>query len=173
MSGDENLIGIAQIASTFAGFAALAGIVGRRAHASSRHDVERLRTVILVGVMVVATALLPTVVEGYGRDEATVWRVSSGLALIINWALGAAVAAFGKRSGLFEADRIYKWAGWVIEVPLELALLANVFGVLSAHAAGLYLTFLYLALIQAVIVFIQLVNSLFAGVDGGAPEEGR
>ena len=47
----------------------------------------------------------------------------------------------------------------------ELALLANVFGVLSAHAAGLYLTFLYLALIQAVIVFVQLVNSLFAGVD--------
>ena len=165
MTDDDVLIGIAQIAGTFAGFAALTGIVGRRAQGSSRHDVERLRTVILVGVMVVVTALMPTVVEGYGLNETTVWRVSSGLALVINWALGATVAVFGRRSGLLEADRIYKWAGFFIEVPLELALIANVLGVLSAHAAGFYLTFLYLALIQAVIVFVQLVNSLFAGVD--------
>jgi hypothetical protein len=83
----------------------------------------------------------------------------------MNWALGAAVAAFGRRSGLLEADRIYKWAGYAIEVPLELALIANVLGVLSTHAAGFYLTFLYLALIQAFIVFVQLVSSLFDGVD--------
>ena len=165
MTGDDVLIGIAQIAGTFAGFAALAGIVGRKAPGSSRYDVERLRTVILVGVMVVVTALIPIVVEGYGLNETTVWRVSSGLALVINWALGAAVAAFGRRSGLLEADRIYKWAGYSIEVPLQLALIANVLGVLSAHAAGFYLTFLYLALIQAFIVFVQLVSSLFAGVD--------
>ena len=106
MTGDDVLIGIAQIAGTFAGFAALTGIVGRRARGSSRYDVERLRTVILVGVMVVVTALIPTVVEGYGLNETTVWRVSSGLALVINWALGAAVAVFGRRSGLLEADRI-------------------------------------------------------------------
>jgi hypothetical protein len=169
MPGDDALIGIAQIAGTFAGFAALAGIVGRKARGSSRYDVERLRTVILNGVMVVVTALIPIIVEGYGLNEATVWRASSGLALVINWALGAAVAAFGRRSGLIAADRIYKWAGLSIEVPLELALIANVFGVLSAHAAGFYLTFLYLALIQAVIVFVQLVNSLFAGVDDESP----
>ena len=106
MTGDDVLIGIAQIAGTFAGFAALTGIVGRRARGSSRYGVERLRTVILVGVMVVVTALIPTVVEGYGLNETTVWRVSSGLALVINWALGAAVAVFGRRSGLLEADRI-------------------------------------------------------------------
>jgi hypothetical protein len=165
MTGDDVLIGIAQIAGTFAGFAALTGIVGRRARGSSRHDVERLRTVILVGVTVVVAALIPTVVAGYGLNETTVWRVSSGLALVINWALGAAVTGFGRRSGLLEADRIYKWAGYAIEVPLQLALIANVFGGLSAHAAGLYLTFLFLSLIQAVIVFVQLVNSLFSGVD--------
>ena len=165
MTGVDVLIGIAQIAGTFVGFAALTGIVGRRARGSNRHDVERLRTVILNGVMVVVTALMPTVVEGYGLNETTVWRVSSGLALVVNWALGAAVSAFGRRSGLLESDRIYRWAGYSIEVPLQLALIANVLGVLSAHAAGFYLTFLYLALIQAVIVFVQLVNSLFAGVD--------
>ena len=88
--------------------------------------------VILVGVMVVATALIPIVVEGYGLNEA-------------------------------------KWAGFSIEVPLELALFANVLGVVSAHAAGFYLTFLYLTLIQAVIVFVRLVNSLFAGVDDESP----
>src|SRR5262245_219120 len=165
MSDDDVLIGIAQIAAAFAGFAALAGIVGRRARGSTRHDVERLRTVILVGVMVVATALIPIVVEGYGLDAPTVWRVSSAFALVINWSLAAAVGLFGVRSGLLEADRIYKWAGFTIEVPLELALIVNVLGFLSAHAAGFYLTFLYLALIQAVIVFVQLVNSLFTGVD--------
>src|SRR5262245_12820686 len=165
MPGDDALIGIAQIAGTFTGFAALAGIVGRRARGSSRYDIERLRTVILVGVMVVVTALIPIVVEGYSPNEIALWRVSSGLALVINWALGAAVAVLGRRSGLFETDRIYKWAGFSIEVPLQLALIANVFGVLSAHAPGLYLTFLYLALVQAVIVFVQLLNSLFAAVD--------
>jgi hypothetical protein len=95
--------------------------------------------------------------------------VSSGLALVINWALGAAVARFGRRSGLLDADRVYKWANYALEVPLELALIANVFGVLPAHAAGFYLTFLYLALIQAVTVFVQLVNSLFADVDDESP----
>ena len=165
MTDDDVLIGIAQIAGTFAGFAALTGIVGRRAQGSSRHDVERLRTVILVGVMVIVTALIPIVVEGYGLIESAVWRVSSGLALVINLALGGAVAVFGRRSGLLDADRIYKWAGYVIEVPLQLALIANLFGFSSAHAASFYLTFLYLALIQAFIVFVQLVNSLFDGVD--------
>ena len=168
MLGDDVLIGIAQIAGTFAGFAALAGLVGRRARDSSRYDVERLRTVILNGVMVVVTALIPIVVGGYGLNETSAWRVSSGLALVINWALAAAVVAFG-RSGLLEADRFYKWAGYTIEIPLELALIANIFGVLSAHAAGFYLTFLYLALIQAVIVFVQLVNSLFASADDESP----
>ena len=87
MTGDGALIGIAQIAGTFAGFAALAGVVGRRARGSTRHDVERLRTVILVGVMVIVTALIPIVVEGYGLIESAVWRVSSGLALVINLSL--------------------------------------------------------------------------------------
>ena len=168
MSSDDVLIGIAQIAGTFAGFAALTGIVGK-ARGSSRHDVERLRTVILVGAAVVVTALLPIVIDGYGLEEITVWRVASGLALVINWALGAAVATFGRRSGLFAADWIYKWVGYVIEIPLELALIANVFGVLSAHAAGFYLTFLYLALIQAVITFVQLVNSILEGADDESP----
>jgi hypothetical protein len=166
MLGDDTLIGIAQIASTFAGFAALASLVGRTARGSTRHDVERLRTVILVGVAVVVSALLPIVVAGYGVETATVWRVSSCLALVINGALGATVAAYSRRSGLMDIDRIYKWAGFIIEVPLQLSLIANVFAVWAAHAAGFYLTFLYLALVQAVVVFIQLMNSLFAGGDG-------
>lgn len=91
MPGDESLTGIAQIAGTFAGCAALTGIVGRRARDSSRHDV-----------------------------------------------------AFGRRSGLFGADR-------KVSCPLM--------------RPASYLTFLYLALIQAVVVFVQLPNSLFTGVD--------
>ena len=165
MPSDNDLIGIAQIAGTFAGFAALAGIVGRRPRGSSRYDVERLRTVILASITVVVTGLIPIVVEAYGVNEAIVWRASSALALVINWAVLAAVIAFGQSSGLHGVDRVYTWSGYSIEVPLELALIANVFGILAAHAAGLYLTFLYLALMQAVIAFVQLINSLFAFTD--------
>ena len=169
MSGDEVLIGIAQIAGTFAGFAALAGLIGANARGTAAYDTERLRAVVLNSLMVVVAALIPIVVERCGLSEATMWRVSSALALLINWALGATVITFGRRSGLLKADRTYKWAGYLVEFPLQLALIVNVFNLLPANAAGLYLAFLYLGLIQAVLVLIQLMNSLFVRADDQAP----
>jgi hypothetical protein len=155
------LLGIAEIAVAFAGFAAIAGVIGRRQRGSEQHDFERLRGVVLASIVVVVAALVPIVLSRFDLPESTTWRLASGAALVLNlWGL-AQVIRGGRRSGLHRADRFYTSLAYSIEVPLECVLIANVFALFPAHLAALYLTFLVLLLCQAAVVFVALLASLF------------
>ena len=75
----DALLSIAEIAATFAGFAALVTVFGRRRVAGTAvHDLLRLRLVIATSVVVVVTALVPVALAGYGMDTTLAWRIAAG-----------------------------------------------------------------------------------------------
>lgn len=59
------LLSIAEIAAAFAGFAALAGVIGGRSAESEQYDFERLRSVVLASLVVVFASLLPIVLSKF------------------------------------------------------------------------------------------------------------
>jgi hypothetical protein len=161
MTDSEILLSIAEIAVAFAGFAAIAGVIGSRKGESQRHDFERLRGVVVASVVVVVSALIPIVLSRYNLADQMVWRLASGIALIINLLGLAQVIRGGRQSGLISSDRFYTRIAYAIEIPIELTVVANVLGLIPAHLAALYLTFLVLLLCQAAVVFVGLLASLF------------
>lgn len=161
------LLSLAEVAATFAGFAALAGIIGHFAPEAARLDVERLKTVVIASVLVVVTALLPVVVWRFGVPARLVWQFSSGVALVLNGLALWMVARAGRRSGLHSADRLFTLIGYGLEIPVQLALIANLLLLFPDQAGALYLVFLYLCLCQAVLVFLLLIASLFRPLQSG------
>jgi len=155
------LLSVAEIAVAFAGFAAIAGVIGNRQAASQYHDFERLRGVVVASVVVVVASLIPIVLSRFGLADEAVWRIASGIALIINLLGLAQVIRGGRQSGLISADRFYTRIAYAIEVPIELTVIANVLGLFPSHLAALYLAFLVLLLCQAAVVFVGLLASLF------------
>ena len=59
------LLSIAEIAAAFAGFAALAGVIGGRSAESEQYDFERLRSVVLASLVVVFASILPIVLSKF------------------------------------------------------------------------------------------------------------
>jgi hypothetical protein len=155
------LLSIAEIAVAFAGFAAIAGVIGNRQTASEHHDFERLRGVVVASIVVVVAALVPIVLWRFGLADESVWRLASGIALIINLLGLVQVVRGGTRSGLISTDRFYTRIAYMIEAPIQLTVIANVLSLSPEHLAALYLAFLVLLLCQAAVVFIGLLASLF------------
>lgn len=155
------LLSIAEVAAAFAGFAALAGILGRYSLEAVRLDFERLKTVVVISMLVVITALLPIVLQRFHIEPALAWQLASGIAMLLNWAVLVIVYRAGRRSGLHRADRYYTWIGYTLEVPVEIALVISTLGLAPDYAPALYLTFLFLCLCQAVMAFLLLLTSLF------------
>jgi hypothetical protein len=152
MDSDRDvLLSIAEIAAAFAGFAALAGVIGRRSAESEERDFERLRSVVLASLVVVVALLVPIVLLRFGLSGFVAWRLASGLALALN-ILGM-VQVF--RGGT------YTPTGYTLEAIMDVALMANLLALFPENMAALYLAFLVLLLCQAVVAFLGLLASLF------------
>ena len=152
MEADRDiLLSIAEIAAAFAGFAALAGVIGRRSTTSEQLDFARLKSVVFASLLVVLASLVPIVLARFELNEIVAWRIASGLAFALN--LLGFIHVF--RGGT------YTPIGYLFEVPMNLVLIANLLLLFPAHVAALYLSFLVLLLGQAASAFLELLASLF------------
>ncbi len=157
MEADRDiLLSIAEIAAAFAGFAALAGVIGRRSAESEQLDFERLRSVVIASLLVVVASLLPIVLSRFSLNDVVAWRLASGLALALN--LLGMIQVF--RGGT------YTPMGYALEALMDVALLANLITLFPQNMAALYLAFLVLLLCQAAGAFLGLLGSLFGSVPG-------
>ena len=155
MEADRDiLLSMAEIAAAFAGFAALAGVIGRRSAESQQLDFERLRSVVIASLVVVVASLLPIVLSRFGLSDVVAWRLASGLALALN--LLGMVQVF--RGGT------YTPMGYALEALMDVALLVNLIALFPQNMAALYLAFLVLLLCQAAGAFLGLLTSLFGSV---------
>ena len=160
----DTLLTFAEIGIAFAGFAALAGVIGKsRGRDGARRDLERLRAVIYISLLVVVAALIPVVVAKYLVLEGAVWRIASLITLLLNWMILVVVWRHSRRSfDRGDDDKIAMWILLPLELAIELLLIANVLGLLVAYAPAFYFTFLIVGLCQTAFLFLRLINSMFS-----------
>ena len=163
MQDRDLLLTSAEVAVTFAGFASLVALIGSRSSRDGLHiDANRLRTMVVCSLLVVALALFPFVPFRYGLPEAAVWRISSGaLLLAVIWLTlriardYSAVRGAGIRLGLL--IRVLN-AGLVLG-PMGIAAF-NLLGASEASAPANYLVGLLSLLALAGVQFARLIDSL-------------
>ena len=162
----DALLSIAEIAATFAGFAALVTLFGRRRIAgSAAHDLLRLRLVIATSVVVVVTALVPVALAGYGLDVTLAWRLAAATFLLLTYlAIGSFIASYRTVRGSFPPDRLAVTVAAVIEIFVQIALYTILLNFEAERAYSLYISALVGTLSQAAFVFLRLVESTFSTI---------
>jgi hypothetical protein len=157
----ELFVSLAQIAGVFIGFGALIGFTRRPDVAAV--DRFRINTVVLVGLLVVAAALIPICLTRYSLEPATVWRVSSFVFLILIWVV--ILAPFrdaSDRSLLFLQARAEPMALvflLCLEILVQGPLVCVLLGLFPTASAALYTTALVINLLQVSFMLSQLVLS--------------
>ncbi len=156
------LMTIAQVSATFAGFS---GIIGVFRRASSLSELEigalQVRAVVEIGVMVTILALLPFIPFGFGADEPLTWRLSSaitGVAFFGGFVGAMRRVRLSTGEGAGAVDPILVGVGLTVVGGSQLALWLNVFGIVSAAAATLYVVALLLVLAHAGFMFVRLLT---------------
>ena len=95
MQDTDLLLAIAEVAVTFAGFASLVSILGRRSSRDSPVvQAARLRGLIISSLIVVAFAFFPFVPYHFGSSPLAIWRISSAFLVVAGG--GIAIVAFRK-----------------------------------------------------------------------------
>ncbi|GAA1058936.1 hypothetical protein [Agromyces bracchium] len=169
MSDAALFVGIAEIAGVFVGFAALISVTGRDEIAPSQ--LAQVRAVVTIGLVVIVAALLPVALSAYGLDAPVLWRVSSGLFLVLVWVVMALALRRpeNRRSARTQARRspgltAVFWG--VLEVAIQVPLLLAVLGVVEDLARAFYTTALVVHLFEAAFVLGQLVYARMADRPG-------
>ena len=155
---------LAEVAATFAGFAALVTLFARRRlEGGATHDLMRLRLVIGASVVVVMGALIPVAIAGFDVQEATIWR-SSALVfqILICFLIGSFLSSYGTVRGSFPPDRLAVMVAVGLEILIQFSLITILFGGAEERHYGLYISALIGTVGQAAFVFLRLVESSFA-----------
>jgi hypothetical protein len=162
----DTLRTIAEIAATFAGFAALVSTLGRRlTQAAALHDLLRLRLVIAVSIVVVATALLPIPLLDFEIDADWSWRIAALVFLLLIYTTVVSfINSYRPVRGTFPPDRLAVTVAIVLGIGVQISLLTIVFDLAPERDAALYVTALVGTLCQAAFVFMRLVGSTFSHI---------
>ena len=162
MIGDAELfVALAEIAGVFVGFGALISVTRRGSAAPS--DRIQIRGVVLTGLLVVASALIPVGLERYSVDPDTVWRVSSIAFLLLIWVVFLVPLRDPvDRSEIlsqFKAEPMGLVFLLCLEVAVQGPLALVLLGSFPASSPALYTTALIINLLQAAFLLSQLVLS--------------
>ena len=144
------LLGIAQIAVSIAGFAAIVEVVGKR---ESRWERDEFNGMVFHALVALVFSLTPIALDELGLDSQRAWRVLCGLLGALMALHVVSVLAF------FLRPRALGAAAWLLLLPgaFGLALVAAAFGWTGLRPSGLYLVGLCLQLVQAAVLFFRLV----------------
>ena len=162
MTEDSELfVSLAEIAGVFIGFGALIGFTRRPDVAPV--DRFRINTVVLVGLLVVAAALVPICLARYSLEPADVWRISSFVFLALIWAVILAPFRDPSDRSLFLSQARAQPIALVFLLCLEIfvqgPLVFVLLGLFPTASAALYTTALVINLLQVSFMLSQLVLS--------------
>jgi len=155
------LLTIAELGVALAGFASLVSAIGRRRDNRSRAiDSLRLRSMLEMALRTVALALVPLPFLQFASSDATVWRLSSVLALVST----AAFLPYSVRRAR-SVDGIYGERALIISIAAlsfigVLSHVANVLGLGGANAFSLYLGGLLPAMGISGLLFVSVASSV-------------
>jgi hypothetical protein len=170
LTDSDLLLTIAEVAVTFAGFASLVGILGRR---SSRDDPRvlgvRMRAMLLFSLLAVAFSLLPLILHRYEFAEASIWRASSTLFAVLLAAVGGWVLLSITRLRRLDIPRrpAVRIIGAVLAatIPTGIVILfVNALALAPSLLAALYVTGLGLVLFVAGFAFSLILFSFLPDI---------
>jgi hypothetical protein len=157
----ELFVHFAEIAGVFVGFGALISL--RSAHLTDVHDVVYLQAVLMLGVWVVITALVPIAVSRYGVHGHALWLSSALVALTI-WV--TVLLAFERspssrvlNRALEPVDRYFPLVGLPLHLIIAASLILVVLGVWRSADDALYVTALAAGVVFAGYTLLTCVMS--------------
>jgi hypothetical protein len=167
MSHDTDfLIALAEIAGVFVGFGALISVTDRGPIDPARRG--QVRTVVLIGLVVMVAALFPVGLSRYGLADADLWWWSSLAFFALIWT--AILLAIQNRQHREEAlsqlrkNPVSGVAFWLfLEVPVQVPLVLALLGLYPGLEPAFYATAVVLNLFEAAFVLAQLVFARASG----------
>ncbi len=151
---------VAQIGVTYAGFSTLVTVVAYRRDMTALP--ARIYYMLLLSVMVVAGAFLPTIFLAYEISESTVWQASSGL-------FGAVWCAYWINAIVKLRNQFRIWGSLsllnkvntaVVHPASIILLLAGMIGLWGRLTEAVYVTALFIMLYMSAYLFLQIIIDL-------------
>ena len=158
MEHDGTLLTIAEIAIALAGFASLISVIGRRSSDTARAIGSlRLRLMLETSFRNAAFALLPLPFVQIAHSDPMLWRIFSGLYLVVT----TIHVAIRLRTGDARSERLLTFPSLILFGITVLASVANVLGLAGAYAFSLYLANILLGLGSAGLMFLSVAATVF------------
>lgn len=163
MPESDILLTVAELSVAFAGFATLAGVLGkpRSAHAAFM-NAARLRGMLESAVLALAFALIPFVPFLFGLDQDASWRLAAVGFLMAN--ATRQFFLFRRLPGIRAAGASTVWLTVILvaQTVSSFVLLAVVAGLAGSHAGAAYVLSLFIALFASAVFFLRLAETLVA-----------
>jgi len=154
----DTLLTTAEIAIALAGFASLISVIGRRPSDVSRATGSlRLRLMLEVSFRNAAFALLPLPFLQIAPSDPTLWRIFSGLYLVVT----TIHVAVRLRTGDANSGRLLAFPSLILFGVTVGASVANVLGLGGAQAFSLYLANILLGLGSGGLMFLSVAATVF------------
>ncbi len=162
---NDALVGIAEVAIVFAGFAGVSVVLSRRQPGQWTYaEAARMSCMIESSLTAAFFALLPTVFVSFGASLATTWAVcSAGLALATIHHIVLTATRMRRAYSQDLGDRmplLFRLAMFVLNVSVVAALSLNALGVLFDRVAGPFVAGLLFHLAFAGFMFIRSLTVL-------------
>jgi len=162
MQDADLFMGLAGIAGVFVGFGALIAV--RSGAPSEPHEVAYIRSVVWAALWVVVTALAPVIISRYDIADHDLWLACSLVALVLWLGLLLGDARTTEtREDLIATSRARLigelTASLVLALPMMIALVVIVLGLLPDQEPALYLTAVAIGLFMGALSLLLLVFS--------------
>jgi len=159
----ELFLSVAEIAGVFVGFGAL--ITLRSGAATTSSEVLFVGMVVLLGVQAVAVALAPVALSQFDGARDWLWPACGVIGLAVYW--GGQVASLRvspeRRSFVAAAPRgirgPYEIVGALFWLPMNVALVMVILGVLPGQQAALYFAALVLLLLFDAVMVLAVATT--------------
>ena len=150
----DDLLGIAEIATVFIGFAVLISVLSPRP--SNKHQVLGM---VITAAMVLVACVLPLVLRTLQIEAVTIVRVSSVIFAVLNLAVTVAMFRFIPGFSESQGSNLARVV-WGIEGSVYSLLVLCAAGIWSVYAITMYYSAVVLLLFQVIVFFISLAIGL-------------
>ena len=156
----DELLQLAEIALVFVGFVAIFIAVTRDSRGMSLVELLYVKTIVVESVVSAFIALAPVSLSLFGLAGPDLWRISSGLSLVL-LLVGGGVLVPGSRAALRSKpgplDRLFIAVGWALAAGATVVVLLNATGWLWVPALGPHFLSVVVFLAIGALAFLVIV----------------
>jgi len=171
-TGSAYLYALAQIAITFAGFTALFMILRQATgRTGTKYDVFGIRNYFFLSFLIIAGAMLPSLLAAFSLPQPLIWRIAS---IIVGIPLIGFLVSFPFRRRALTGVRLplSMWPQQIIFILIVATLLINAVGILGEPNLGLFELGITLILFDLFYAILLTLGMVF-GIEPVGPSESQ